>query len=147
MPAAGSILLGDVAQHLSSVDIACNFCPRIRKASIGRVRPRDADSNAPAPDLRRLPKGHCRPDIRAMRRASAGPGRRVQDQGRSDAMMDDPEPIRRSTNAVKLPDDIEEKLADGRRLRTTTRELAQRLGIRLDEARDLVRRWLFERQQ
>jgi hypothetical protein len=62
-------------------------------------------------------------------------------------MMDDPEPIRRSTNAVKLPDDIEEKLADGRRLRTTTRELAQRLGIRLDEARDLVQRWLFERQQ
>jgi hypothetical protein len=53
MPAAGSILLGDVAQHLSSVDIACNFCPRIGKASIGT---RDADSNAPAPDLRRLPR-------------------------------------------------------------------------------------------
>jgi hypothetical protein len=35
-------------------------------------------------------------------------------------------------NAMKLPDDIERKLVDGRRLRSTTRELAQRLGIRLD---------------
>jgi hypothetical protein len=43
---------------------------------------------------------------------------------------------------MKLPDDIEEKLADGRRLRSTTRELAHRRGITLNEARDLVRRWL-----
>ena len=28
MPAGGSILLGDVAQHMASVNIACNFCER-----------------------------------------------------------------------------------------------------------------------
>jgi hypothetical protein len=37
MPSNGSILHGDVAQHLASVDIACNFCPRVGKAHIGRL--------------------------------------------------------------------------------------------------------------
>jgi hypothetical protein len=37
MPAQGSILLVEVAQHLASVDIACNFCPRIGKANISRL--------------------------------------------------------------------------------------------------------------
>jgi hypothetical protein len=34
MPSQGSILLGEVAQHLASVDIACNFCPRVGKARL-----------------------------------------------------------------------------------------------------------------
>jgi hypothetical protein len=48
---------------------------------------------------------------------------------------------------MKLPDDIEQSLLDGRRLRATTLDLALRRGIRFSEARKLVRRWLFERQQ
>ena len=37
MPAKGSILLGNVAQHLASVIIVCNFCERRGKANIGRL--------------------------------------------------------------------------------------------------------------
>lgn len=34
MPAHGSILLREVAQHLSSVGTSCNFCPRRGLAQI-----------------------------------------------------------------------------------------------------------------
>jgi hypothetical protein len=47
---------------------------------------------------------------------------------------------------AQLPDDIEQKLQDGQRLRATY-DLMERRGITLDEARMLVGRWLFERQQ
>jgi hypothetical protein len=45
-----------------------------------------------------------------------------------------------------LPDDIEQKLLDGERLRATG-DLMDRRGITHDEARELVGRWLFERRQ
>jgi hypothetical protein len=47
---------------------------------------------------------------------------------------------------AQLPDDIEQKLLDGQRLRATS-DLMERRGITLNEARALVGRWLFERQQ
>jgi hypothetical protein len=47
---------------------------------------------------------------------------------------------------ARLPDDIEQKLLDGQRLRAT-HDLMQRRRLTLDEARELVGRWLFERQQ
>jgi hypothetical protein len=47
---------------------------------------------------------------------------------------------------AQLPDDIEQKLQDGQRLRATY-DLMERRGITLDEARMLVGRWLFERQK
>ena len=37
MPSGGAILLGEVAQHLATIHIACNFCPRHGKASVGRL--------------------------------------------------------------------------------------------------------------
>lgn len=46
----------------------------------------------------------------------------------------------------RLPDDIEQKLIDGQRLRAT-HDLMERRGITLNDARLLVGRWLFERQQ
>jgi hypothetical protein len=47
---------------------------------------------------------------------------------------------------TRLPDDIEQKLLDGQRLRAT-HDLMQRRGLALNDARELVGRWLFERQQ
>jgi hypothetical protein len=47
---------------------------------------------------------------------------------------------------AQLPDDIEQKLLDGQRLRAT-HDLMERRGIPLNKARELVGRWLFERQQ
>jgi hypothetical protein len=47
---------------------------------------------------------------------------------------------------IRLPDDIEQKLLDGQRLRAT-HNLMERRGLGLNEARELVGRWLFERQQ
>ena len=46
----------------------------------------------------------------------------------------------------QLPDDIEQKLLDGQRLRAT-HDLMERRGITLNEARELVGRWMFDRQQ
>jgi hypothetical protein len=48
---------------------------------------------------------------------------------------------------MRLPDDIEQKLLDGKRLRETAIDLAQRLGISLGEARQLIKHWFFEREQ
>jgi hypothetical protein len=53
MPSLGSILLRDVAQHLASVDIACNFCPRVGKAHIGRLMS-EHGPDMPIPTLLRL---------------------------------------------------------------------------------------------
>jgi hypothetical protein len=47
---------------------------------------------------------------------------------------------------AQLPDDIEQKLLHGQRLRATS-DLMERRRVTLDEARELVGRWLFERQQ
>jgi hypothetical protein len=47
---------------------------------------------------------------------------------------------------AQLPDDIEQKLMDGRRLRAT-HDLMERRGIPLNKTRELVGRWLFARQQ
>jgi hypothetical protein len=43
---------------------------------------------------------------------------------------------------TRLPDDIEQKLIDGQRLRAT-HDLAERRGIPLHDAKILVGRWLF----
>ena len=48
--------------------------------------------------------------------------------------------------SAQLPDDIEQKVLDGQRLRATY-DLMERRGVTLDEARELVGRWLYERQQ
>ncbi|WP_158931401.1 hypothetical protein [Acidisphaera sp. S103] len=48
--------------------------------------------------------------------------------------------------SARPPDDIEQKVLDGQRLRATY-DLMERRGVTLDEARELVGRWLYERQQ
>jgi hypothetical protein len=48
--------------------------------------------------------------------------------------------------SARLPDDIEQKVLDGQRLRATYDQMERR-GVTLDEARELVGRWLYERQQ
>jgi hypothetical protein len=53
MPSHGSILLGEVAQHLASVDIACNFCDRRRQANINRLMS-EHGPEMPIPTLLRL---------------------------------------------------------------------------------------------
>jgi hypothetical protein len=58
MPAGGSILLGEVAQHLASVDIACNFCPRRGKVSIARLM-REHGPHMPIPTVLRLLSADC----------------------------------------------------------------------------------------
>jgi hypothetical protein len=58
MPASGSILLGEVAQHLASVDVACNFCPRVGKASITRLM-HEHGPDMPIPTLLRLLSADC----------------------------------------------------------------------------------------
>jgi hypothetical protein len=75
MPSHGSILLGEVAQHLASVDIACNFCPRVGKASIARLM-QEHGPDMPIPTL-------LREDC-ARERRSCGRSVRVQ-HGRSDS--------------------------------------------------------------
>src|ERR1700722_2093300 len=50
---AGSILLGDVAQHLASVDVACNFCERRGKVSIARLM-REHGPEMPFPTILRM---------------------------------------------------------------------------------------------
>jgi hypothetical protein len=58
MPAHGAILLGEVAQHLAAVHIACNFCPRRGKASIVRLM-QEQGPDMPIPDLLRLLSHDC----------------------------------------------------------------------------------------
>jgi hypothetical protein len=58
LPAGGSILLGDVAQHLASVDLACNFCPRRGKASVARLMG-EHGPHMPIPTVLRLLSGDC----------------------------------------------------------------------------------------
>jgi hypothetical protein len=50
------------------------------------------------------------------------------------------------TPPVHLPDDIEQKLLDGQRLRAT-HDLMEQRGITPEGACMLVGRWLFERRQ
>jgi hypothetical protein len=45
---------------------------------------------------------------------------------------------------IQLPDDIEQKLLDGQRLRAT-HDLMMRRGISLGGAQVLIGRWLFDR--
>jgi hypothetical protein len=58
MPDHGSILLGDVAQHLASVEIGCNFCPRVGKANVGRLLT-EHGPDVPIPTLLRLLSADC----------------------------------------------------------------------------------------
>lgn len=55
---SGSILLGEVAQHLASVDIACNFCPRVGRANVGRLLS-EHGPEMPIPTLLRLLSADC----------------------------------------------------------------------------------------
>lgn len=48
--------------------------------------------------------------------------------------------------AAALPDDIEQYLTDGQRLRATV-ELAERRQVSIEEAIEMVSRWLFYRQR
>jgi hypothetical protein len=58
MPAHGAILLGEVAQHLATIHIACNFCPRHGKASVGRLL-HEHGPDLPIPDLLRMFSHDC----------------------------------------------------------------------------------------
>ena len=58
MPSKGSILLGEVAAHLATVDISCNFCPRRGTASIGRLM-QEHGGDMPIPELLRLLSADC----------------------------------------------------------------------------------------
>jgi hypothetical protein len=84
MPASGSILLGEVAQHLASVDIPCNFCPGVGNANISRLI-HEHGPDMPIPTLLRPPTGST--DRRAVWGASAGAGGRIRAK-RPDAMID-----------------------------------------------------------
>jgi len=82
MPAQGSILLGEVARHLASVNITCNFCPRRGKASIARLLqehgPDMPDPVDPPHAVSLLAEAPGCPDRRAVRRAPAGVVGRVR---------------------------------------------------------------------
>jgi hypothetical protein len=58
MPARGAILLGEVAQHLATIHVCCNFCPRRGKASVGRLM-QEHGSDLPIPDLLRMLSHDC----------------------------------------------------------------------------------------
>jgi hypothetical protein len=58
MPAYGAILLGEVAQHLATVHISCNFCSRQGKASIIRLM-HEHGPDMPIPDLLRMLSHDC----------------------------------------------------------------------------------------
>ena len=58
MPAQGSILLGEVAQHLASVNVACNFCERRGKANVGRLLS-EHGPDMPIPTLLRMLSADC----------------------------------------------------------------------------------------
>ncbi len=58
MPVQGAILLGEVAQHLASIHISCNFCPRHGKASVGRLM-QEHGPDMPVPELLRLFSHDC----------------------------------------------------------------------------------------
>src|SRR3984957_4576942 len=55
---AGSILLGDVAQHLASADVSCNFCERRGKVSIARLMS-EHGPEMPIPTLLRMLSADC----------------------------------------------------------------------------------------
>jgi hypothetical protein len=54
MPTHGAILLGEVARHLATVHITCNFCPRHGKASVSRLMQEHGAPDMPVPDLLRM---------------------------------------------------------------------------------------------
>jgi hypothetical protein len=58
MPSNGSILFGEVAQHLASVDVSCNFCERRGKANINRLI-RENGLEMPIPTLLRMLSADC----------------------------------------------------------------------------------------
>jgi hypothetical protein len=78
VPSEGSILLGEVAAQLATVDISCNFCPRRGKANIGRLYAgapaRHAHTRAAEPAVSRLPETPYGPCRRAMRSELAAAG-------------------------------------------------------------------------
>jgi hypothetical protein len=53
MPTKGAILLGEVARHLASVEVACNFCERRGKASITRLM-KEHGPDMPVPSVLRV---------------------------------------------------------------------------------------------
>jgi hypothetical protein len=58
MPSKGSILLGDVAPHLATINIGCNFCPRRGTATVARLM-HEHGGDMPIPDLLRLLSADC----------------------------------------------------------------------------------------
>jgi hypothetical protein len=58
LPAYGAILLGEVAARLTSIHIACNFCPRHGKASVGRLM-QEHGPDMPVPELLRMFSHDC----------------------------------------------------------------------------------------
>ena len=58
MPTHGAILLGEVARHLSAVNVACNLCPRQGKVSIIRLM-QEHGPDMPVPDILRLLSHNC----------------------------------------------------------------------------------------
>ncbi len=58
MVSSGSILLGQVAQHLTTVNIACNFCDRCGKANVARLMS-EHGPDMPIPTLLRLMSTDC----------------------------------------------------------------------------------------
>jgi hypothetical protein len=83
MPTHGAILLGEVAQHLATVHISCNFCPRRGKASVGRLM-HEHGPDMPIPDLLRRSqqeicgstRGHVIPERSAGGNQQGGPCQR-----------------------------------------------------------------------
>jgi hypothetical protein len=58
VPAHGAILVGEVAQHLATIQISCNFCPRPGKASVSRLM-QEHGPGMSIPDLLRLLSHNC----------------------------------------------------------------------------------------
>jgi hypothetical protein len=58
MPSKGSILLGEVAAHLATVDISCNFCPRRGTANVSRLM-QEHGPDMPIPELLRQLAADC----------------------------------------------------------------------------------------
>jgi hypothetical protein len=96
MPPKGAIILGEVARHLATIDISCNFCPRRGLASVGRLM-QQPGPDMPVPDLLRLLSHDCPrrpggPHRRAVwsALAAAGGGVREWDAGVALALVESP---------------------------------------------------------
>lgn len=58
MPSKGAILLGEVAAHLTMLEISCDFCPRRGMATVGRLM-HEHGGDMPIPDLLRILSADC----------------------------------------------------------------------------------------